>query len=122
MDSCNCMLAAQNLPPIQLLKVNYYVNFTYITQIVHSDANLNTSEPLKKTIITVEMCPQRVLNFSHACLIYCLEICEFNENIPDCYIMIIDMLFYGLKRHKGCPSKNVPFIHLFFVKTQRVGI
>ena len=66
---------------IQFLKLKYYGNFTYITQIVHSDAHLNAfktifSDKLIKgnlnfqfteILNSQEICPWKVLNFSRVC-------------------------------------------------------
>ena len=41
MDCGNFMVAALNLSLIHFLKLKYYGTFTYITQIVHSNAYLN---------------------------------------------------------------------------------
>ena len=40
MDCGNFILAALNVSLIHFLKLKYYGNFTYITQIVHSNAHL----------------------------------------------------------------------------------
>ena len=52
-DCGNVMLAALNSSLIHFLKFKYYATFTYITQIIHSDAHLN---PLKGILSDTHNC------------------------------------------------------------------
>ena len=56
MDCGNCMLAALNFSLLYFFKLKYYGNFTYITQIVHSNSHLNHFKGIfiDKPLIIVE--------------------------------------------------------------------
>ena len=63
MDCGNFMLAALNFSLIHFLTLNYYVGFTYITQIVQSNAHLN---PLKGIFSDKSLIIAEIQNFQFA--------------------------------------------------------
>ena len=86
MDCGNVMLAALNFSLIHFLKLKFYGTFTYIIQIVHSNAHLNPLKGVFSNISLIfgvilnfqfaeildsqETWPWKVMNFSHVCTHY----------------------------------------------------